>query len=327
MTRALLKLCGVISTVAVLALVAVSSASADPRISATATVNSDRSISVNWSPTAGTFGGDFIVNRSPQTDSTGELPDNSSTIDFDLLNSGTTSFKTSPLQGLAITQPTTVYAQVQLIDPFDDGSCSQGSGADCDSPVIPLVIQPHPQISAHATVNSDRSVSVSWNVPAGQFEGEFIIDTTSLQDATGELPFDAVGDPTIEFDLLDSGWTTYRTLPLDMTITKPTTVYAQVQLDDPFGDSSCSQGDVFTDCDSQVIPLTIQPICTKTLKTPGHYAKRLVKRAHWLLHHGKRVKWSRRYRRPQYAKRHGHVWVKARYKKVWVPPVYETDCQ
>jgi hypothetical protein len=268
----------------------------------------------------------LIINKSPQTDSTGELPDNSSTIDFDLLNTGATSFKTSPLQDLAITQPTTVYAQVQLIDPFGDGSCSQGTGADCDSPVIPLVIQPHPPISATATVNSDRSVSVSWNVPAGESQGVFVINTTSLKDATGELPFDAVGDPTIEDDLLNTGWTSYKTLPLDMTITQPTTVYAQVQLDDPYGDGSCSQGDLFTNCDSQVIPLTIQPICTKTVVTPGHYAKKLAKRAHWLLHHGKRVKWSKRYQRPQYVKRHGYVWVKATYRRVWVPPVYTNDC-
>ena len=89
---------------------------------------------------------------------------------------------------------------------------------------------------------------------------------------------------------------------------------------------SCSQGDFYTDCDSQVIPLTIQPICTQTVVTQGHYTKKLVKRAHWLLRHGKRVKWSNRYHRPQYVKRHGHVWVKAVYKQVWVPPVYSTQC-
>jgi hypothetical protein len=325
--RNVLKLLGTAITVAALALVVVSNALADPRISATATANADRSISVSWSPTAGDSGGALIINTSPQTDATGELPDNNSTIDFDLLNAGTTSYKTSPLQGLAITQPTTVYAQVQLIDPFGDGSCTQGDfGADCDSPVIPVIIQPHPQISATATVNADRSVSVSWNVPAGESQGAFIINTTSLTDATGELPFDAAGDPTVEFDLLNAGWTSYKTLPLDMTITQPTTVYAQVQLDDPFGDGSCSQGSFFADCDSQVIALTIQPLCTQTVKTTGHYAKKLVKRAHWLLHHRKRVKWSQRYQRPQYVKRHGYVWVKATYKRVWVPPVYSTEC-
>ena len=216
-----------------LALVMASSALADPRISATATVNSDRSVSVSWSPAAGEFGGAFIINTSPQTDATGELPYNDSTIEFDSLNAGATSYKTSPLQGLAITQPTTVYAQVQLIDPFGDGSCTQGTGADCDSQVIPLIIQPHPQVSATATVNSDRSVSVSWNVPAGSNGGALIINTTSLTDVTGELPFDAVGDPTIDYNLLNTGMTSYKTLPLDMTITQPTTVYLQVQLDRP----------------------------------------------------------------------------------------------
>ena len=183
------------------------------------------------------------------------------------------------------------------------------------------------RISATATVNADRSVSVSWNVPEGANGGAFIVNTTSTTDFTGELPFDSVGDPTIEFDLLQSGWTNYKTLPLDMTITQPTTVYAQVQLIDPFGDGSCTQGDFGVDCDSQVIPLTIQPICAQVqneagyyktvVVTPAHYTKKLVKRGH-------------------YVKRHGHrVWVKAKYvkvhhpavtKQVWVPPVYETQC-
>src|SRR5262249_23182475 len=102
--RTLLKLIGAVVTVAAVALVAVSTALADPRISAAATANSDRSISVSWSPAAGAFGGAFIINTSPQTDATGELPDNNSTIEFDLLNTGTTSYKTLPLQGLAITR-------------------------------------------------------------------------------------------------------------------------------------------------------------------------------------------------------------------------------
>jgi hypothetical protein len=282
----------------------------DPDLSATATVSSDRSVSVNWSPTAGSFGGSFIVNKSPQTDATGELPDNSSTIEFDLLSAGTTSYKTSPLQGLAITQPTTVYAQVQLIDPFGDGSCTQGSfGADCDSQVIPLVVQPHPQVSATANVNSDRSVSVSWNIPAGSYGGTLIINPTSLTDVTGELPFDAVGDQTIDFNLLNTGMTSYKTLPLDMTITQPTTLYLQVQLDNPFADGSCSQGDLYTDCDSQVVPLAIQPICTKALTKAAYYTKKLVRRGH-------------------YVRRHGHrVWVKPVYKRVRHPAVYHTQCR
>jgi hypothetical protein len=183
-----------------------------------------------------------------------------------------------------------------------------------------------PRISATATANPDRSISVNWNIPASTYGGAFIVNTTSTTDFTGELPFDYVGDPTIDFDLIQSGWTTYKTLPLNMTITQPTTVYAQVQLIDPFNDGSCTQGDFGADCDSQVIPLTIQPICSQTVVTPGHYTKKLLKRAHWLRRHGKRVKWSKRYHRPQYAKRHGYVWVKATYKQVWVTPVYETQC-
>src|SRR6202007_1520068 len=100
-----------------------------------------------------------------------------------------------------------------------------------------------PRISATATVNSDRAISVSWNVPANSFGGAFIVNPLSTTDFTGELPFNSVGDDTIEFDLIQSGWTNYKTLPLDMTITQPTTVYAQVQLIAPFNDGSCTQGD------------------------------------------------------------------------------------
>ena len=172
-----------------------------------------------------------------------------------------------------------------------------------------------PRISATATVNSDRSISVNWNVPAGSYGGAFIVNTTSTTDFTGELPFDSVGDPTIEYDLIQSGWTNYKTLPLDLTITQPTTVYAQVQLIDPFNDGSCTQGDFGDDCDSQVIPMTIQPICTQVLVKPAYYTKKLVRRGHWLRRNG------------HYVRRHGHrVWVKAVYRKVFHPAVYQTQC-
>lgn len=201
-----------------------------------------------------------------------------------------------------------------------------------------------PRISATATVNSSRMVTYTWNVPAGSFGGAVIINPTPTTDSTGALPFSVA--TTIDYHTVGAGTTTYYSgLPLDMNITVPTTVYAQVQLIDPFGDGSCTQGDFQSDCDSQIIPLTIQPICTQVVVTagyyntvvvtPAHYTKKLVKRAHWLLRKGKRVKWSKRYHRPQYVKRHGHVWVKARYKRifhpevdqqVWVPPVYSTQC-
>jgi hypothetical protein len=182
-----------------------------------------------------------------------------------------------------------------------------------------------PRISATA-VDSDRSVSVSWNVPAGSNGGSFIINPLATTDFTGELPFDSVGDQTIEYDLLQTGWTNYKTLPLDMTITQPTTVYAQVQLIDPFGDDSCTQGDFGVDCDSAVIPLTIQPICTTVVVTPAYYSKKLVSRGHYLKRNGHRVKWISRYLHPKYAKRNGWVWVKAVYKRIYHPAVTQQSC-
>jgi hypothetical protein len=201
-----------------------------------------------------------------------------------------------------------------------------------------------PRISATATVNSDRMVTFNWNVPAGSYGGAVIVNPTATTDSTGALPY-AFGT-TIDFHTVGAGTTTYFSgVPLDMTITQPTTVYVQVQLIDPFGDGSCTQGDFQTDCDSQVIPLTIQPICTQVLVTAGYYktvvvtqayyTKKLAKRAHWLLRNRHKVKWGTRYHRPKYIKRRGYVWVKARYtrvfhpqvtQQVWVPPVYDTQC-
>jgi hypothetical protein len=177
-----------------------------------------------------------------------------------------------------------------------------------------------PGISASATVNSDRSVSVNWNVSAGSFGGVFCTSTSSQTDFTGELTCPI---PTLSFNLLQPGWMNYRTLPLDMTITKPTTIYAQVQLIDPFDNGSCSQGDFGADCDSQVIPLTVQPICSQVLVTPAttkqvlvtaaYTTKKLVKKDHWLKSHG------------HFVKRHGHrVWVEAVYRTIHHPAAYET---
>jgi hypothetical protein len=193
------------------------------------------------------------------------------------------------------------------------------------------VAKADPRISATAAVNGDRSVSFSWNVPAGSFGGSFIVNPTPLTDATGELPFDAVGDTTIEYNLLPTGSTSWQTLPLVMDIQSPTTIYAQVTLIDPFGDGSCGQGSFFTNCDSAVIPLTVQPICAQVLVTAGyyktvtvtagHFKTELVRRGHWLLRNGHHVTWSARYRRPAYMKKLGHVWVRPKYGQVWVPPV------
>lgn len=163
-----------------------------------------------------------------------------------------------------------------------------------------------------ATVNPDRSVSVTWNVPSGEWEGVFIINPTSTADFTGEMPF---GGDTIEYDLLGTGWTNYKTLPLDLTIQRPTTIYAQVQLTDPYGNGGCEQGDLLVDCDSQVVALTVNPICSKVLVKAGYYSKKLIRRGHWLRRNG------------HYVRRNGHrVWVKARYRRVWHPPVYKTQC-
>jgi hypothetical protein len=182
-----------------------------------------------------------------------------------------------------------------------------------------------PRISATATVDTNRMVTWNWNVPAGSFGGAVIINPTPQTDSTGALPF--IAGTTTDFHTVGAGTTTYFSgAPLDMTITQPTTVYAQVQLIDPFGDGSCTQGDFQTDCDSVVIPLTIQPICSQVLVTQGYYTTSLVSRGHYLKHNGHRVKWSSRYRRPKYAKRNGWVWVKAVYTRVWHPPVYQTQC-
>lgn len=199
-----------------------------------------------------------------------------------------------------------------------------------------------PRITATATINADRSVSVSWNVPASSWGGAFCVSASSLTDFTGEL---ACQIPDLSYNLLQEGWTNYKTLPLDMNITQPTTIYAQVQLIDPFGDGSCSQGDFGANCDSQVMALTVQPICTQVVTTPGYYktvvvtaayySKKLVARAHYLKRNGHRVKWTRKYHRPKYSKKHGWVWVNAVYRQVyhpevdqqvWVPPVYATQC-
>lgn len=189
----------------------------------------------------------------------------------------------------------------------------------CASPALA-----DPRISATATVDANRMVTWTWNVPAGSYGGSVIINPTAQTDSTGALPFSGT---TIDFHTVGAGTTTYYSgVPLDMTITAPTIVYAQVQLIDPFGDGSCTQGDFQTDCDSQVIPLTIQPICTTTIVTPAYYSKKLVKRAHYLRRNGHYVKWTKRYHRPKYAKKHGRVWVNAVYKRVYHPAVTQQSC-
>jgi hypothetical protein len=187
------------------------------------------------------------------------------------------------------------------------------------------VAKADPRISATATVDANRMVTFIWNVPAGSYGGSVIINPTVQTDSTGALPF-SLG-PTIDFHTVGAGTTTYFSgVPLDLTITTPTTVYAQVQLIDPFGDGTCTQGDFQTECDSAVIPLTIEPICTTVIVTPAYYSKKLVKRAHYLRRSGHYVKWSSRYQNPKYAKRHGLVWVKAVYTRIYHPDVTQQSC-
>jgi hypothetical protein len=182
-----------------------------------------------------------------------------------------------------------------------------------------------------ATLNADRTLSVSWDVPVGTYGGVLVVVPSSTTDFTGAMPFD-VG--TIGYDLLSSGWTNYKTLPLDMTIQQPTTIYVQVQLIDPYGDGTCQQGDGLVDCDSQVVALTVNPICSPVTVTDGYYSTDLVKASDYtkqLVHRGH---WLRRY--GHYVRRNGHrVWVKAVYRRiyhpavsqqVWHPPVTATQC-
>jgi hypothetical protein len=168
-----------------------------------------------------------------------------------------------------------------------------------------------------ATVEADRRVSISWNIPVGSWGGVLVVNPTSTTDSTGEMPF-ALG-VTIDYDLLATGRTHYRTrLPLKMNIQRPVTVYAQVQLIDPYdnGTGGCQQGVAYlVDCDSQVVGLTINPICTPVLIKGGDYSRKLVRRGHWLRRNGR------------YVQRHGHrVRVRAVYRRVYHPPVYQTEC-
>lgn len=164
-----------------------------------------------------------------------------------------------------------------------------------------------------ATVNADRSVSIGWNIPGGYYGGDLIINPTSATDSTGEMPF---GDTTIDYRLFGPGRTHYKTLPLNMTVQQPVTVYVQVQLIDPYDTGrGCQQGAYLVDCDSQVVALTVAPICGKVLVKAGYYSKRMVRRGHWLRRDG------------HFVRRHGRrVWVKAVYRRVYHPPVYQTRC-
>lgn len=174
-----------------------------------------------------------------------------------------------------------------------------------------------PVLIISATVNADRTVSVSWNVPAGSWGGVFVVNPTSTTDSTGEMPF--VLGATIVYDRLATGWTNYKTrLPLKMNIQHPVTVYAQIQLIDPYdnGTGGCQQGvEYLVDCDSQVVALTIDPICSPVLIKAGHYSRKLIRRGHWLRRDG------------HYVRRHGHrVWRKQLYRRVYHRPTYQTQC-
>jgi hypothetical protein len=170
-------------------------------------------------------------------------------------------------------------------------------------------------VIATATVNADRSISVTWNLSSNTSGDVVTVSSSDATDSTGEMTWNP--DTNLSYsDIPGAGQTSYTTKPLDMTITQPTTIYLQVWLVMPYWDGSnwygCGQGSqgalVDSDCDSQVVALTVQPICTQTLVTAGHYVEKLVKRAHVIKRNGRRIR------------------VKATYRKVWVPPVYSTSC-
>ena len=168
-----------------------------------------------------------------------------------------------------------------------------------------------------ATVHADRKVSISWNIPVGTWGGVFVVNRTPTTDSTGEMPF--VLGSTIEYDVLGKGWTNYKTrLPLKMTVQQPVTVYGQVQLIDPYdnGTGGCQQGvDYMVDCDSQIVALTITPICSPVLIKAGYYSRKRVRSGHWLKRNG------------HYVRRHTHrVWVKATFRRIYHAPVHQTQC-
>lgn len=178
-----------------------------------------------------------------------------------------------------------------------------------------------PQITS-AWVNADRTVSVNWDIPT-LYSGAVIINPTPATDLTGAMPF-KVGT-TLDYEMLPGDLTNYKTMiPLQMIITQPTTIYVQMQFNpyDPFYGTTCQVGDHPPSCVSQVVALTVNPICSPGIVAPGHYStdlvkaayytKQLVHRSHWLRRHG------------HYVLRHGHsVWVKAVYRRISHPPVYQ----
>lgn len=189
-------------------------------------------------------------------------------------------------------------------------------------------------VLATATVNADRSISVAWNLSSNASGDVVTVSTSNATDSTGEMAWDP-GTNLSYSDNLGAGQTSYTTTPLDMTITQPTTIYLQVWLVMPYWDgwnwSGCGQGNqgvlVDSDCDSQVLALTVQPICAQTVVTAGyyntvtvtvgHYVKKLVKQAHFTKRNGRRIRVKATYRK---------VWVPPVTQQQWVPPVYSTTC-
>ena len=158
-----------------------------------------------------------------------------------------------------------------------------------------------------ATVNADRSVSLTWNVPAGPWGGVVIVNPTSTTDASGEMQWQP--GSTVSFATLASGAATYTTEVFSGPITEPVTLYAQVQLTDPLGNGGCGQGAIGgVNCDSQVVAMTLNPICAQVLAAPAYDTKVLARRGHWVKRKGRRV------------------WVKPVYRRVHHPATYTTQC-
>jgi hypothetical protein len=152
----------------------------------------------------------------------------------------------------------------------------------------------------NVSVSPDRHVTVDWTGPPNGIEfGSLQIATKPDAGTDGNF----FSENVVEYDLLTKGqkhWV--GTDPLQAA----GTYYARVTgWWDGYGPGDYTNYGVVY---SQVVPFDAAPICQKVLVTPGHYVKKVVRKAHWVKRNGKRV------------------WVKAVYKKVWVKPVYREDC-
>jgi hypothetical protein len=152
----------------------------------------------------------------------------------------------------------------------------------------------------NVSVSADRHVTVDWTGPPNGFEfGAIEIATKPDVGTDGDF----FSENLVEYDLLTKGQQHW--VGSD-PIKQPGTYYVRVTgwWDGYSADDYVNYGSVY----SQVVPFTANPICTKALVTPGHWTKKVLRKAHWTTRKGHRV------------------WVKTTYKKVWVQPAYKTEC-